>query len=83
MTAADEAMALMRDVDAPRWTSGPVPPDIAPLLKALADLAKERGKGLAFDKLQEVIKQKTGQEKGRCIIFRWIQEAGGEPWFRK
>lgn len=83
MSAQDEALSLMRDVAEPRWTSGPVPETVAPLLKALADLARERGKGLAFEKLQEVVRQKTGEHKGRTVLVRWVQEAGGEPWFKR
>ena len=73
----------MAGVGGPRWTCGPVPADLAPLLKALADLAKDRGKGLPFEKLQEVVAQKTGERKGRTVLLRWVQEAGGEPWFKR
>lgn len=82
MSSYDEAVELMRCVDEPKWTTGRVPDSIAPLLRALADLAQQRGKGLPFDKLQATVQEKTGQRKGRNVIRRWIVEAGGEPWFR-
>lgn len=82
MDAKAEAAALMKDVGGPRWTSGPVPKEIAPLLKALADMAKARGKGLTFKKLQAVVQQKTGERKGIDVIRRWVIESGGEPWFK-
>jgi hypothetical protein len=81
-SALDEAAQLM-DSLGPKWTAGSVPPEVAPLLKALADLAKDRGRGLPFEKLQEVVKDKVGELKGRTVLRRWIQEAGGEPWFKK
>ena len=81
-SALDEAAQLMRCVDAPKWTSGAVPETVAPLLKALADLAKTRGKGLPFDKLRAVVQEKTGIRKGRECLHRWVREAGGEPWFK-
>jgi hypothetical protein len=82
MDATAEAAALMKEVDGPRWTSGAVPKDLAPLLRALADMAAQRGKGLTFDRLQAVVQEKTGERKGRSVLHRWIRESGGEPWFK-
>lgn len=82
MNPSDEAAELMQGVGGPRWTSGPVPENVAPLLKALADLARERGEGIHLKKLQEVVRVKTGQRKGLVVLHRWIEEAGGEPWFK-
>lgn len=82
MDAKAEAAALMKDVDAPKWTSGPVPKTLAPLLKALSDAAKARGRGLPFNKLRQVVFDKTGERKGIHVIRRWIFESGGEPWFK-